>query len=93
MSFCITLCLYLILFPLSKFLEMVVLRSNKQFKNNIAGCRWLMPIILATEEAEIRRIPVLKPAPANSSRDPILPGSQGVGWLREGAGGGGRGVK
>jgi hypothetical protein len=28
-----------------------------QNKNN-AGCRWLMPIILATQEAEIRRIVV-----------------------------------
>jgi hypothetical protein len=28
-------------------------------KNNIdAGCRWLMPMILATQKAEIRRIAV-----------------------------------
>jgi hypothetical protein len=25
---------------------------------NLAGCRWLTPVILATQEAEIRRIPV-----------------------------------
>jgi hypothetical protein len=27
-------------------------------KNKQAGCRWLMPAILATQEAEIRRIKV-----------------------------------
>jgi hypothetical protein len=32
---------------------------------------WLMPIILATQEAEIRRITVLSQAWANSSQDPI----------------------
>jgi hypothetical protein len=32
-----------------------------------AGPQWLMPVILATQEAEIRRIVVLKPAQANSS--------------------------
>jgi hypothetical protein len=31
-----------------------------------------MPVILATQEAEIRRILVPKPAWANNSRDPIL---------------------
>jgi hypothetical protein len=27
-------------------------------KSNRAGCHWLMPVILATEEAEIKRIVV-----------------------------------
>jgi hypothetical protein len=36
----------------------------------VAGCGWLTPVILATLEAEIRRI--TKPAQANSSGDPIL---------------------
>jgi hypothetical protein len=31
-----------------------------------------MPIILATQEAEIRRITVGRQSQANSSRDPIL---------------------
>jgi hypothetical protein len=33
----------------------------------VAGCQWLTPVILATQEAEIS-----KPAWANSLRDPIL---------------------
>jgi hypothetical protein len=37
-----------------------------------ARCQWLMPIILATQEAEIRRIVVLSQTLANSLRDPIL---------------------
>jgi hypothetical protein len=37
-------------------------KSQKQ-----AGCQWLTPVILATQEAEIRR----KPPWANSSQDPI----------------------
>jgi hypothetical protein len=37
----------------------------------IAGCQWLTPVILATQEAESRKIVVLKPAWANRSRDPI----------------------
>jgi hypothetical protein len=27
-------------------------------KTGLAGCQWLMPVILATQEAEIRRIAV-----------------------------------
>jgi hypothetical protein len=34
--------------------------------------QWLKPVILATQEAEIRRIAVWKPAWAKSLRDPIL---------------------
>jgi hypothetical protein len=33
--------------------------------------QWLMPIILAMQEAEIRRIPVQIQSQANSSQDPI----------------------
>jgi hypothetical protein len=39
--------------------------------NCIAGRQWLMPVILATQEAEFRRIQVLKPAQANSPQIPI----------------------
>jgi hypothetical protein len=39
--------------------------------SNLARHWWLMPIILATQEAEIRRISVKMPAQTNSSRDPI----------------------
>jgi hypothetical protein len=31
-------------------------REPKEKKNPGAGCRWLMPVILVTQEAEIRRI-------------------------------------
>jgi hypothetical protein len=36
-----------------------------------AGCRWLMSVVLATQETEIKRITLWKPAQANSSQDPI----------------------
>jgi DNA repair photolyase len=37
----------------------------------LTGCRWLTPVILATKEAEIRRI-MLKLAQASSSERPYL---------------------
>jgi hypothetical protein len=40
-------------------------------KNLLAGHWWLTPMILATQEAVIRMIRVLKPAWANSLQDPI----------------------
>jgi hypothetical protein len=36
------------------------------------GCQWFMPIILAIQEAETKRIMVQSQAQANSSGDPIL---------------------
>jgi hypothetical protein len=38
----------------------------------IAWYQWLMPVILATQEAEIRRIKFQSHPQANSSGDPIL---------------------
>jgi hypothetical protein len=43
------------------------LLKDKQKITFSAGCWWLMPITLATQEAEIRRITGSKPAQANSS--------------------------
>jgi hypothetical protein len=40
------------------------------FKNKLTRCQRLTPIVLATQEAEIRRI-VVEPVQANSSQDPI----------------------
>jgi hypothetical protein len=40
-------------------------------KWHLVGHWWLMPVILVTQEAEIRRIPVWSQPRANSSRDPI----------------------
>jgi hypothetical protein len=37
-----------------------------------AQCQWLKPIILAIQEAEIRKIMVQSQPQANSSQDPIL---------------------
>jgi hypothetical protein len=43
----------------------------KTRKQKVARCWWLTPIILATQEAEIRRITVQSQPLANSSQDPI----------------------
>jgi hypothetical protein len=37
-----------------------------------ARCQWLTPVILATQEAEIRRIEVQSQSGENSLRDPTL---------------------
>jgi hypothetical protein len=37
----------------------------------LAGHQWLTPVILATQEAEIRRIVVQSQPQENSSQDPI----------------------
>jgi hypothetical protein len=53
-----------------------------------AGCQGLTPIILATQEAEIRNHSS-KPAPANSLRDPILkkkPSQNRAGGVAQGVG-------
>jgi hypothetical protein len=39
-----------------KFYNITVFRNIKKKKKAIAGCWWLMPVILATWGAEIRRI-------------------------------------
>jgi hypothetical protein len=36
---------------------------------DIARCRWLTPVILATQEVQMRRIAIGKPAWSNSSQD------------------------
>jgi hypothetical protein len=41
-------------------------------KTTVAGCWWLTPVILASREAEIRRIEVQSQHQVNSSQDPIL---------------------
>jgi hypothetical protein len=48
----------------------------------IAGCQWLIPIILATQEAEFRRIMVQSQPWANCSLDSILkkPIKKKKGW-------------
>jgi hypothetical protein len=38
----------------------------------LGGCWWLPPVILATQEAEIRRMGVQSQLCINSWRDPIL---------------------
>jgi hypothetical protein len=41
------------------------------YKNDTSGHRWLILVILASQEAEIRRISVQSQPQANGSRDPI----------------------
>jgi hypothetical protein len=43
-----------------------------KMKNDVAGHQWLTPIILATQEAEIRRIVVQSQSGQIVLRDPIL---------------------
>jgi hypothetical protein len=47
-------------------------KPSLQKQNEHSGHWWLTPVILATQEAEIRRISSSKPDSANSSQDPIL---------------------
>jgi hypothetical protein len=49
---------------------MYVYITKKEY--NIAGHQWLIPVILASQEAEIRGNHGSKPAWATSSQDPIL---------------------
>jgi hypothetical protein len=53
----------------------------------LARNSWLMPVILATWEAEIRRIVIWSQLPANSSRDPIYKiiraKNELVAWLKQ----------
>jgi hypothetical protein len=48
-----------------------ILIKKKKRKEKEARHWWLMPIIPATQEAEIRRITVQSQTPGNSSQDPI----------------------
>jgi hypothetical protein len=45
--------------------------KNVIMKTSAVRCWWLMPVILATLEAEIKRIAVRSQPWANGSRDPI----------------------
>jgi hypothetical protein len=40
-------------------------------KCRISGCRWFTPVILTTQEAEIRQFEVRSQSQANSSSEPI----------------------
>jgi hypothetical protein len=46
-------------------------KKKKKKERQIAGCWWLTPVILATQEAEIRRIAVQSQPKPYSMRDPI----------------------
>jgi hypothetical protein len=47
-------------------------RWCRNWLSRMRRSQWLRPVILATQEAEIRRIIVWSQLWANSSRDPIL---------------------
>jgi hypothetical protein len=48
------------------------IKPKKKYEETIlARCQWLTPVILTTQESEIRRIAVQSQAQANSSQDPI----------------------
>jgi hypothetical protein len=49
-----------------------VRQAREQCPNRtLAGQWWLTPVILATQKAEIRRVPVRSQFQTNSSQDPI----------------------
>jgi hypothetical protein len=54
----------------------------------MAGCCWLTPVILATQKAEDQEDCSLKPAQANSSKDPIskIPNTKRVSGVAQGVG-------
>jgi hypothetical protein len=47
-------------------------RQKPTLKKILAGRWWLMPAIVATQEAEIGRIMILSQPQTNTSRDPVL---------------------
>jgi hypothetical protein len=55
------------------FIFCILLNKGVQTSKKLdeAGHGWLTPVILATQEAEIRRITIQSQARANSSKDPI----------------------
>jgi hypothetical protein len=56
--------------------------------SQMAGCQWLLSIILATQKTEIRRIRVQNQLWANSSPDPISknPSPKSAGVVAQGEG-------
>jgi hypothetical protein len=47
---------------------MSIIKKEKKKQSNVARCWWLTPVILATQEAEIRRIMLHSQPQANISR-------------------------
>jgi hypothetical protein len=62
--------------------------KKKNHNFDLARCGWFPPIILVTQEAEIRRIMVQSQPWANNSRDPISknPSQKRAGGLTQGVG-------